>query len=368
MIPEQHFIKTGQLQTLINILLNDGYSCIGPVVKDGTILYQEISSVDQLPRGYRDTQKPGHYSLASAQASSYFGFANGPQALKPLLFSPKEGLWESKRTANNEITFSAVAQKINKRAVIGLRACDLAGLKLQDQHFLHQQYTDSAYQARRENLLTIAVNCNKPAETCFCASTGDGPFVDDGFDLALTELENGFIIEAASHEGEKILQQLDTQHLSQAQKLESEQLKNHSAVQQRKLPQLDIKTRLANELNNNAWHEIATQCLSCGNCTAVCPTCFCHSEHDEPVLDGTSTTHVRQWDSCFTQGHSYIHGIIIRSETSQRYRQWLTHKFSSWHEQYGRSGCVGCGRCISWCPVGIDVIESIRKITDRRHD
>jgi len=120
------------------------------------------------------------------------------------------------------------------------------------------------------------------------------------------------------------------------------------------------------ELDNDAWHDIAARCLSCGNCTLVCPTCFCHSENDVAELDGKTSSHYRDWDSCFSQGHSYIHGITIRSETSQRYRQWLTHKFASWHDQYGRSGCVGCGRCITWCPVGIDVTESITQLVERR--
>lgn len=368
MLPDSHFIRTKQLQVLINHLLNDGYSCVGPVVKEGTVLYQDITSVEQLPLGYRDIQKPGHYSLIEEQETSYFGFANGPQALKPFLFSPNETLWKSKRNENGEITFFPAEHKIQKRAVIGVRACDIAALKLQDQHFLQQQYTDTAYQARHKNLFTVAVNCNNPADTCFCASTGDGPFLQDYFDIALTELKQGFIIEAQSIAGEKILNQLDTEMLTREHKLEAEQLKKNAASQQRKLPDLDIRTRLVSELNNEAWHDIATQCLSCGNCTAVCPTCFCHSEHDVAELDGTTTEHIRQWDSCFTEGHSYIHGITIRSETSQRYRQWLTHKFSAWYEQYGRSGCVGCGRCISWCPVGIDVIESIKQVTDRRHD
>ena len=368
MEPYRHFIKTEQLQVLINVLQDEGYICTGPVVKDGTIVFEEIDSVNQLPQGYQDSQKPGHYSLSTNQGPAYFAWANGPQALKPLLFTPKETLWKSTQTTSGEIKFHPAETQIQKIAVLGVRACDIAALKLQDQHFLQQQYIDNGYQSRRNNLLTITVNCNHPADTCFCASTGDGPFVTDGYDIALTELETGFLIDAQTPAGEAIVHKLESAEATQAHQLEATNLNKSASVQQRALPNLDIKSRLVSEFNNDAWHEIAIQCLSCGNCTSVCPTCFCHSEHDEPELDGTASMHVRQWDSCFTQGHSYIHGITIRSETSQRYRQWLTHKFSSWHDQYGRSGCVGCGRCISWCPVGIDVIESIGKIVDRRHD
>jgi ferredoxin len=133
-------------------------------------------------------------------------------------------------------------------------------------------------------------------------------------------------------------------------------------AQQRTLPGRDLQAPLFARLSHPQWQAIGERCLACGNCTAVCPTCFCHSEQEHPALDGGGSEHVREWDSCFTPGHSYIHGVVIRAETSQRYRQWLTHKLGSWHEQYGRSGCVGCGRCITWCPVGIDITEEVTTI------
>ena len=365
---EYHFFKTDQLQLLLNTLQDQGYTCVGPQVIDGAILFDEIQSVDQLPRGITDEQQAGSYTLNHSHSSKYFEWANGPQAIKPLVFTPKEKLWSSTQSVDGEISFSVAKQQTKKLAVIGARACDVAALKIHDQHFLQQQFVDPYYKARRENLLIVAVNCSHPASTCFCHSTGDGPFVSDSFDIALTELQNGFLIEAQSPQGNKIIAALSLQNGTQEQLEESEKIKTRASKQNRALPKLDIKTRLFDELENENWHSIATKCLSCGNCTAVCPTCFCHSENEAPELDGSSSTHYREWDSCFGQGHSYIHGIPIRSETSQRYRQWLTHKFASWHDQYGRSGCVGCGRCITWCPVGIDVIESIKIIVERRHD
>lgn len=369
---DHYFFQSDQLQFLLDTLQHEAYDCIAPQVRDGTIILDRITTVEQLPCGISDQQSAGSYSLVQNNTKKYFSWANGPQAIKPLLFTPREKLWQSELSTDGEISFSSCEPELKPTAVIGARACDLAAMKIQDQHFLQQQFIDPFYLARRNNLLIIAVNCGHPADTCFCHSTGDGPFVDEstdtGADIVLTELSHGFLINAHTNQGQKILEKLDTQDCTEEQIEESVAIANNAAKQNRKLPSVDLRKQLLDELDNDAWHTIAEECLSCGNCTAVCPTCFCHSENDVPELDGKSSSHYRDWDSCFSQGHSYIHGITIRSETSQRYRQWLTHKFASWHDQYGRSGCVGCGRCITWCPVGIDVTESLTMLTEKHRD
>ena len=357
------FLAIDGLQDLLDTLASMGYQCIGPRLKDETIQFEQLDNVSQLPKGVTQTQQPGQYQLHYNETDNYFAWANGPQAFKPYTFAARETLWRSQSNADGSLDFSSRLPATIKQAFIGVRACDLAALYLQDKHFLQGEMKDPYYAARRHDSVIIAVNCTHPAATCFCASTGDGPEVEFGYDLALTEIEAGFVVHIHSKLGQRIADNLVLKQVSQSQDDAARQaIEQAVTVQSRQLPATKLKESLFNSLHHSRWDEVAQRCLACGNCTMVCPTCFCHSESDDPALDGSSSQHLRQWDSCFTPGHSYIHGLTIRAETRHRYRQWLTHKFATWHEQYGRSGCVGCGRCITWCPVGIDVTEELTAI------
>ncbi len=360
---ETGFLPRTRFQALLDALQQAGYRCVGPQSRDGAIVYDTLGQAERLPQGLRDSQGPGAYRLEKTASPRFFSWANGPQALKPFLFAPRESLWRSERNASGEIRFSEIKPPAESLAVIGVRACDLAALRLQDQHFLEGAFSDSYYAARRQSLFLVVVHCTHPAETCFCASTGDGPRADRGFDLALSELDDGYLVEAGSDKGRALAVQLPLVAVTAAQRETADREVEEAARRQtRNLPSRNLRDALFSNLSHPRWEEVAMRCLSCGNCTSVCPTCFCHSETDETALDGRHSLHGRQWDSCFTQGHSYIHGMTVRADTRTRYRQWLTHKLGTWHEQYGRSGCVGCGRCITWCPVGIDITQEAREI------
>lgn len=364
-----------QVQDFINCLISAHYRCIGPQVRDGAIVYDELTQCGQLPWGLREIQKPGEYQLEKIAEHKAFSWANGPQALKPLLFKPQESLWRVVRDEQGALTFESVQPKEKPIAFIGARACDIEAMLIQDKVFLSKPHADPRYQHRRENLLIIAVNCSYASDNCFCVSAGTGPEVTRAYDILLTEIDHGFIVKVGSDQGRRII---DTLYLNQASpsqcQIAKQDTQQAADMQTKRIPldnQRGLRDVLFNQLDHPRWQEVADRCLSCGNCTQVCPTCFCHSEEEHPDLDGESSEHQRVWDSCFSQGHSFVSGHPLRDETHKRYRQWLTHKVGSWFDQFDVSGCVGCGRCVTWCPVGIDITEELAVLsgeTNKRKD
>ena len=354
------FLPLAQLPSLVARLMALGYQCLGPSVENGAIVMRELESPEGLPRGLQAEQTAGRYRLTSDPHNRYFAWANGPQAIKPQAFAPKESLWRVERDEAGGLQFAAVLPAVARQAIIGVRACDLAALALQDAHFLREGRRDPHYAQRREQLFLVAVQCAEPAATCFCASTGDGPTPTAGYDIALAELADGFVAAAGNDKGRAVLAALNlapatTQQIEAAR----QQGQAAAAAQTRSLPGRNLRDTLMTRLEHPRWDEVAARCLACGNCTAVCPTCFCHAEVDTPALDGGSSEHARIWDSCFGEVHGHLHGFNVRPDIRTRYRQWLTHKLATWHDQFDRSGCVGCGRCIAWCPVGIDLTGEV---------
>lgn len=364
---EYHFLPHHQLQQLIDALYSKGFTCIGPQVKDGAIVYDNLTDSDQLPWGIRDHQKPGEYLLEKIEENEAFSWANGPQALKPILFKASETVWKAKRNSKGSLEFIAEQLAEKPIAVFGVRACDIAGMLVQDKVFINDKHIDVRYKKRRESLFIIAVNCTYSSNNCFCVSAGTGPEVKNNYDLLMTELENGFTIAAGSTAGNDILLSLNLSTSNLQQKNHAANRVKQAAESQTKRIPLDnqrgLRDLLFSNLEHPRWKEVADRCLSCGNCTSVCPTCFCHTETDHPTLNNSESEHIKEWDSCFNAGHSEVAGQVLREDTRKRYRQWLTHKVGSWFDQFDTSGCIGCGRCITWCPVGIDITEELAAIS-----
>lgn len=372
-------ISKPQLQELIDRLQASGYRTIGPQVSEAAIVYDDLDSIDQLPVGYVDEQDGGRYRLQK-QGSAWFDYVVGPHSLKNFLFPPREPLVQLDRVENAWQT-TVPEPPSQPLAVIGPRSCDLHAVKIQDRVFLGDNFVDPAYKARREVLFVVAVNCRRAAATCFCHSMKTGPACTLGFDLVLTELDEHFVVEIGSRHGTEIMNALNWIPCSQQQLADAREhsrsleieLQSRSVAKSphksddprpRSLDTTDIRDLLMSNLEHPRWDDVAQRCLSCTNCTLVCPTCFCSSVEEVTDLTGEHVQRERAWDSCFTIEHSQMSAGAVRKTTASRYRQWLTHKLATWIDQFDSSGCVGCGRCITWCPVGIDLTEEVAAIRE----
>ncbi len=355
---------------LLEALGRHGYHVIGPTVRDGVIAYGDVSSIDDLPRGWSDEQSGGRYRLLRREDDALFGYAVGPQSWKQFLHPPVLPLWHAQRNGN--AVQSPAESQPPRFAFIGVRACELHAIAIQDKVFLGGGHVDPHYRVRRQDAFMIAVNCGVAGGTCFCASMQTGPKVPAGFDLALTELltpkDHLFLLEVGTDAGRAMLSGV-SQRTATAEEIAVAQaiVSRTAANMGRTMRSDDLHDLLLRNLEHPRWKDVADRCLSCGNCTMVCPTCFCTSVADSSDLAGLEVSRSRRWDSCFTADFSYVHGGSVRQSTRSRYRQWMTHKLATWHDQFGTSGCVGCGRCITWCPVGIDITEEVRAIRESEH-
>ncbi|GJL82985.1 MAG: 4Fe-4S ferredoxin [marine bacterium B5-7] len=360
-------IKRNDLQSLFDVLIERGYAPVGPTVRDGAIVYDELRSVQDLPEGWTEDQDAGTYRLKQHDDTALFGFNNGPHSWKKYLFPPRSKLWEGEKTENGSFTVKDAEDTAKPFAFIGVRACDLHAIQVQDKVFMNEKHPDPAYVGRRNAALVIVVNCGQAAKTCFCTSMNTGPRAESGYDLALTEILDGddhyFVAEPGSKDGFSLLAEIPHMEAGNNNIAAADSCTKRAEEQMgRNIDISDIKDLLYGNYDNERWQELEKRCLACGNCTMACPTCFCSKVEDVTDLTGDHAERWREWDSCFTMDFSYIHGGSVRPTTRSRYRQWLVHKLATWHDQFGMSGCVGCGRCITWCPVGIDLTEEVRLI------
>ena len=370
-LPQMHdqvVVDHDHLQDLFEILISKGYQVVGPTVREHAIVYDTLTSVFDLPIGYTDEQDGGTYRLKQRADKAMFGYVVGPQSWKKFLFPPVLRLWQARRERNG---FEVIPEnnEVPKLAFLGVRSCELHAISIQDKVFMRTDYTDPTYQSRRNNLCIIAINCGQAGGTCFCTSMGTGPKVTADFDLALTEVlgkdRHYFVVEIGTQLGLELMQSTSHREASPDDIQKAEDIVASTAEHMgRSMDTTNIKDLLYRNLDHQRWDDVASRCLTCSNCTMVCPTCFCTTVEDVTDLTGEQAERWRKWDSCFTMDFSYIYGGSIRTSTKSRYRQWMTHKLASWIDQFGTSGCVGCGRCITWCPVGIDITEEVRAIRE----
>ena len=364
-----HILEAEKLNVLVEVLRRRGYAVVAPTIREGVIVLDEITGAGELPRGWTDDQDPAHYELVKRKDGAYFGYVVGPHSWKKFLYPPRLRLYGATKAGKG---FDVEVPELNgtpPRAFLGVRPCELQAIELQDKVFRTGPSADRTYDHRRGESVIICVQCVQVGGNCFCVSMGTGPRASKGFDLALTEVIgegfHHFLVETGSALGKEILAELP---VKKAEKPEIDRAMQLSAAAASAMGKSVVTEQLPRILNENFesphWDDVAKRCLSCANCTMVCPTCFCSTVEDRTSLVGDKAERWRRWDSCFTSDFTKIAGGNIRMSTRTRYRQWLMHKFAHWVDQFGAFGCVGCGRCITWCPVGIDVTAELRAIRE----
>jgi len=363
MVSAAAFLPRAELDRLVAVLAEGGRTVVGPVVRDDALVYAPIASADELPTGWTDASAPGRYELRRDGTARTFDVGPPAQGAKRFTYPSRSPMAVAERGPDGTVHFTPSQPAQPRYSFLGLRACEVAALLVQDRVLAEGRFVDDDYRSRRAASIVVAVQCTRSGATCFCASMGTGPEVGPGADLAMTELDDGFVVTAGSDIGEQLLGRLALAPATPDQAAAAiRDVATARASQGQQVVAQGLRDRLMDQLDHPRWAEVAERCLACANCTMVCPTCFCSSVALESDLDGATTKMERRWDSCFSGDFAKVAGGNFRPRRQDRYRQWLTHKFATWHDQFGTSGCVGCGRCITWCPVGIDVREEIAAI------
>jgi ferredoxin len=359
-------LPAGRLDDLVQALRARGFEVRAPVLRDGALMPEPIEGASALPAGLGDEQSPGRYRLAPRADGAWFAHALGPKSWRHDLHPQRQKLLESRRARSGAFTVLPEPPAERRLALLGVRPCDLEAIAVQDRVLAHGAVADPHYVAAKKGLFLVAVNCAEPGGTCFCASMGAGPRARAGFDLALTELVEGghrFVVEVGSDQGAKVAGELALATAAEADLAAAAAVSARAEGRMgRTLDAEAVAPLLARSARSPRWEQVAARCLSCTSCTLVCPTCYCTNVVDRTDLAGEVAIRWRRWDSCHTMRHSYIHGGSVRQSTAGRYRHWLTHKLSTWKAQFGVLGCVGCGRCITWCPAGIDLTAEVKAI------
>ncbi|MDP7726285.1 4Fe-4S dicluster domain-containing protein [Mycobacterium sp. TY814] len=358
-------LDTAGLHGLVDVLTARGFRVIGPTLRDNAIVLAELSSASDLPHGWGVEVSPGHYRVRRRDDQAAFGHSAGPQSWKQFLHPPRQRIWAGARDGS----VVEEPEETPRYAFLGVRGCDLAAIATLDRVLGAGAYPDNAFVTRRRQIFVVAVNCTEPGGLCFCASMGTGPAAGPGYDLALTERTDGvgaasYVVDVGTPEGAEILAAVPHRAATESESsCAREEVANAAHRMGRQMPEGDLRNLLLDARESPQWEEVAGRCLTCGNCTMVCPTCFCTSTEDVTDLTGDHAERWREWASCFEFDFTFIHGGgSVRQSGASRYRHWLTHKLGTWHDQFGMSGCVGCGRCIAWCPTGIDITAEMNKM------
>lgn len=314
--------------------------------------FTEFSAVDSISKGRHD------YYTADAMSSA-----------KQFVYPPYDDYLRI--IDKDHLEVEELLPDVEPTLIFGIKACDMAAIKILDRIFLTSPFINQSYAIRRQNTVLAVINCLGAGSQCFCASMGTGPFakVDSGADLVLTRIDESWLVEGFTLKGQGFLDQLNDARPSKSDIINKYDQAEQSALAafSKKLDTTGLVELLAETTDHPVYKDTAiNRCLGCTNCTMVCPTCFCFDFKDMTGIGSSTTTRRRHWDSCQELHFSDISHGSFRQTRKARLRQFVTHKLSTWVKQYQTFGCVGCGRCMTWCPSHIDLTEIAKTIQTSR--
>ncbi len=317
--------------------LMDEYDLFAPVqLAEGVSIYKKIDRPDDVDLSTSNPQKPA----------------------KEVFFPQSETMFRYEKAGKQQqMTSTEGVEK--KRVILGARPCDIQAVSILDDVFLGKEYKDVYYGNKRNGTTLIGLACNHPLSTCFCPSAGGGPFLRKGSDIFLIDLGETFIVELLTEKGmtfqkNKFFKEANTKEISLAQEIEEKASKKADAS----VPIEGIDRRSDLMMESPFWDRMHEKCIGCGVCTFLCPTCHCFDIVDEALTN--KGQRVRNWDSCLFPLYSQeTSGHNPRPTGRERTRQRLMHKFNYFPKNFGRVACVGCGRCILYCPVNFDIRQAI---------
>lgn len=265
---------------------------------------------------------------------------------------------------------SVEPERVEPFAVFGFKACDIRSIAILDQVFLEGEFEDSFYVARRENMFIIASDCVQPGESCFCSVLDGKPYAESGFDLNVSPVADGFVVQAGSAQGRSFLSTQASLFGDVPDALLAERDKRRADVQ-RRLEEINaghaldgpVKDIVEGRYESDVFDEQAHTCVECQACTRVCPTCHCFYLYDTEQEDYFAK--MKMWDSCMRVGYAEVAGgANPRKVLGDRLRHRFMHKFAYFLERYGVDMCVGCGRCVDAEAGDVDIRVLLKRLSD----
>lgn len=349
------------LDALVRCLREDGRLPVAAGIRDGAVVIEALGPRDTLPSGWVEEKDAGRATVRRREDARRFAHLLGASGWKRLFFPAARVLFEARKEGDSgAFVVEAPEPAAAPLALVGVRPCDLAALATLDRVFAEGPYPDSVWSRGRRSAFVVAAACTESAATCFCASLGSGPGLPgSGFDVGLVEIgepnEPAWLVRAASEPGEAMLARLRSRPAAAADLEAAERAVAHASRTQTRSLAPGAAAALRERTDPATYEAVAERCFACGNCTLVCPTCFCTTCIDRIAIDGRSAARERVSDTCFSRDFTALHGGAVRTSRGARYRQWIRHKLVHLEDQFGAPGCVGCGRCIAWCPAAIDL-------------